>query len=82
MYQISISKKAQEEFSKLPNEVKKRIIGVLERASVDPHKYARRLSGDPAYRLRAGKYRIILDMDEKKKTLEVLRIGHRETVYQ
>ena len=82
MYKILVSKKAQEEFAKLPNEIKKRIIGVLERASINPYQHARRLSGDPAYRLRAGKYRIIVELDEKKKTIDVLRIGHRETIYQ
>lgn len=82
MYEIAISKTAQEEFNKLPNKARRRVVAVLERASVNPHRHARRLAGEPTCRLRAGKYRIILDINEKEKRIEVLRIGHREKVYQ
>ncbi len=82
MYEIAVSRTAQEEFGKLPKEVRRRVVAVLERASVNPHRHARRLSGEPTCRIRAGKYRIILDINEKEKRIEVLRIGHRERVYQ
>ncbi len=81
MYRAVFAKSAEKEFLGLPGEMQERVLGVLERISVQPHRYARRLTGLNAYRLRVGKLRIIIDINEKAQTLEVLKIGNRETVY-
>ncbi len=81
MYEVVLSRSAQKDLLRLPADQQDRIIGVLERASVSPLQHVKRLSGSDAYRLRAGKLRIILDINEKAKRIEVLRIGNRETVY-
>ena len=81
MYEIIISKKAHQEFKRLPKGIKERVVAVLERIKMNPYRFARKLAGNPAYRVRVGKHRIILDINENKKRLEVLRIGHRERIY-
>jgi len=81
MYDVVLSKSAQKDLLRLPPDQQDRIIGVLERASVSPRQYVKRLSGSDAYRLRAWKLRIILDINGKAKRIEVLRTGNRETVY-
>jgi mRNA interferase RelE/StbE len=82
MYEIVFSKSAEEDFQSLPEEIQDRVIGVLERISIKPQRSVKKLAGIDAHRLRVGKYRIILDINEKSKRLEILRIGHRETIYQ
>jgi mRNA-degrading endonuclease RelE of RelBE toxin-antitoxin system len=81
MYSIEFVESAQKEFSHLNKENQKRVIAVLERIRVRPHQFAMRLSGSKAYRVRAGKLRIIIDILEENKTIVVLKIGNRENVY-
>lgn len=81
MYSIEFVESSQKEFKQLNKENQKRILAVLGRIRVRPHEFALRLSGSKAYRVRAGKLRIIIDIMEKEKLILVLKIGHREKVY-
>jgi mRNA-degrading endonuclease RelE of RelBE toxin-antitoxin system len=82
MYTIIFSKSAQKDFEGLTQQMQVRVIGVLERISIRPHSFISRLVGSTAYRSRAGKYRIILDINENEKRIEVLRIGDRDSIYE
>lgn len=81
MYSIEFVSSAQKEFKNLSNNDQQRGISVLERIRIRPHSFALRLSGSKAYRVRAGKLRIIIDILEKEQMILVLKIGNRETVY-
>ncbi|MFZ5501636.1 MAG: type II toxin-antitoxin system RelE family toxin [Candidatus Micrarchaeota archaeon] len=54
---------------------------MLERIRVRPFEFALRLSGSKAYRVRAGKLRIILDIREEDSSIVILKIGNRESIY-
>ncbi|MEW6238963.1 MAG: type II toxin-antitoxin system RelE/ParE family toxin, partial [Candidatus Omnitrophota bacterium] len=45
----------------------------------NPYAHVRRLKGTPLFRLRAGKYRIIIYLE--KETIFVVNIGKRDSVY-
>ena len=81
MYEVVVSKSAKKDLQALPEEVQQRVIAVLERISVSPQRHARRLSGMDAFRVRVGKHRIIISINELAKRIEVLRIGNRESIY-
>lgn len=81
MYEVVISSSAAREIEKLAPDARERIFGVLRRANISPYRYARRLSGTDSYRIRAGKYRIIIDINERLNRIEVLTIGKRDSVY-
>ncbi|MBI2079170.1 type II toxin-antitoxin system RelE/ParE family toxin [Candidatus Micrarchaeota archaeon] len=81
MYRIEFLDSAQKEFKQLTKENQSRIISVLERIVVRPHSFALRLSGSKAYRVRAGKLRVILDIIEEKQIILVLKLGNRENIY-
>ena len=81
MYTIEFAAPAQKEFFRLIKEDQARVCSVLERIVVRPYSFALRLSGSKAYRVRAGKLRIILDIIEETQKIMVLKIGNRETVY-
>lgn len=81
MYCIQFVESAAKEFRHLEKEDQKRVGSVLERMRVRPHEFALRLSGSGAYRIRAGKLRIIVDIQKEDKQIIVLRIGNREKVY-
>ncbi len=82
MYSVELSKKAEEQHSKLPKEIRLRIINVLERIRIRPHSFVKRLIGSPYYRLRIGDYRLILDIQNDKLIIYVVEIGHRKNIYK
>jgi mRNA interferase RelE/StbE len=82
MYRIVFTSPVKSEFSKLDKELKRRILGVLERAKVRPQEFAKRLVGVPLWRLRAGNWRIIFEIDSRKELIIVHKIGNRENIYE
>ena len=82
MYEPIFTKKSEKDFDSLTDELKHRVIGVLERIKINPKKYLKKLAGTNLYRLRIGDYRVILDIDEKNKKLVCVRIGHRRNIYR
>jgi len=81
MYDIVFTDKAREQFLGLEKDAKERISSALERIRIKPEHYVTKLVGDPAYKLRVGDYRVLMDIDSGKLTILVLRVGHRKNVY-
>ena len=73
------TKSAFNDFKKLPKKVRKRIIGVLLKIRTNPWKYCKKLVGTRFYRIRAGDYRIIVQINKK---IYVLKIAHRKHIYK
>jgi len=82
MYEILFSDKAYRQLKKLEKDTQERIISVLERVRIKPEHHLTKLIGDPGYKLRVGDYRIILDVENSKLTILVLKIGHRKNIYK
>lgn len=82
MYDILFTSKAKKQLKKLEIKIQERIILVLERIRIRPEHYVTRLSGDPGYKLRAGNYRIIMDIKKEKLIILILKIGHRKSIYK
>lgn len=82
MYDILFSLRAKKEFDSLDGTVQKHIIGVLERIRVRPERFVKKLVGHPGYRLHAGDYRIILDIEKERLLILVLKVGHRKNIYK
>lgn len=82
MYSVEFSKKAEEEFSKFPKKMQSRIIDVLERIKIRPYHFVKKLSGTLYFRLRIGKYRAILDIQNDKSIIYVIKIGLRGNIYK
>ena len=80
-YEIIFSERAYKQLKKQEREVQIRIITALERIRIRPSVHLIKLVGDPAYRLRVGEHRVILDIDNKDLRILVLKIGHRRTIY-
>lgn len=80
-YEVIIPSKAKKTLDKLNNNIRERILKSLERIRVRPHDYLERLTNSPYYKLRTGDYRAIIDVQDNKLILYVIRIGHRKNVY-
>ena len=80
-YEIIFSDKALKQLEKLERKLQERIIAVLERIRIRPENYVTKLVGDPGYKLRVGDYRVIMDIDNKRLKILVLKVGHRKNIY-
>ena len=81
-YEIIFSASAFKELNKLERKDQERIISALERLRIRPERYVAKLVGDPGYRLRVGQYRVIMDIDERKLMILVIKVGHRKKIYK
>ena len=82
IYSIVYSELSFRQLKKLPKEIQRRIILVLERCSIRPYPLIKRLVGSPYFRLRVGNYRVIMDIREDKLIIFVIEVGHRKKIYK
>lgn len=82
-YKVYLTSSAEKTLRNLPKKDIRRIIAKLESLSIDPYPDGcRKLSGEEdTYRVRAGIYRIIYELNSGELIVIVLKIGHRKDVY-
>ena len=81
-YQIYIGKKAIKALEGLRYSDYDRIKNAIRNLASNPKPYGcKKLTGRPGYRIRQGDYRIIYDICEADRSVEVLAIGHRSNIY-
>ncbi len=82
MYEIFFTKTAEQQLKKLPKNIKNEIGSALERIKIRPFSYIKKLRNSRYYKLRVGRYRIILDANPIKLIILVIEIGHRSEIYK
>lgn len=82
MYDIFLSDTAEKQLSKLDKNIRDRIGKAIEKIRIRPGSFVERLVGMPFYKLRAGDYRIILDIQRKNLIILIIEIGHRKNIYK
>lgn len=82
MYIIEFSQHAEKQIYKLPKEVQLRVVASLERCRIRPYPHIKKLVGNPYFSLRAGDYRVIVDIQENKLIIFVIEMGHRKKIYK
>lgn len=82
MYELIYSDGALKSLHKLENNVQERVIKALERIRIRPYSFLIKLIGYPGYKLRVGDYRVILDIENDKLLILVIKIGHRKNIYK
>jgi len=78
-YKVLLHPKAAKTLSKSTE--KTRITEKLIQLKTNPIKAGKRLKPSEYYRLRIGDYRAIYEIDQTKKQVTILYIGHRKNVY-
>lgn len=81
---VRLAGAAEKTLLKLDPPVARRIIRKLEQiAAGDPRATGDALQGDErAWRYRVGDWRVICDLADASRTINVVRIGHRSDVYR
>jgi len=82
MYALDFTPMARKQFAKLPKELQQRITAALDRVLIRPHAFVEHLVNSPYYKLRVGKYRVILDVRGTELLILVIEPGPRESIYK
>ena len=82
MYDLRFTVLAEKQFSKLEKTIQKRIVSSLERIRIRPYSYIKKLVGNSYFRIRVGDYRVLLDINDGKLIILVIRLGHRKKIYK
>jgi mRNA interferase RelE/StbE len=80
-YSFLWTDRSRKDLEKLPPPRSKRIIDKIESISEDPHRTAERCEGYSYYHQRIGSHRAILEIDDSKLLISVIKIGPRKKVY-
>ena len=68
---------------RLPARTFARAVQAILKLERDPRpKGSKKLRGVQDYRLRVGEYRVLYSVDDQKRVVEVIAVGHRREVYR
>lgn len=84
VYKVKIDQKAQKEFDNLPIHVQERLEKKIDNLAQNPRPQGaiKLTNEDNLYRIRAGDYRVIYQIQDKILLILVVKIGHRREVYR
>jgi mRNA interferase RelE/StbE len=84
VYEVYVEKAAERDLKKIPAADFERIIPHLKGLAEDARPIgSRKISGSERdWRIRVGIYRIIYELNEKEKTVKILRVRHRREAYR
>jgi len=82
-YSVVIVSKAEKEFLKLPARVKASLTKKILSLEDNPRPLgAKKLKETDYYRIRVGDFRAIYSIDDTKRTVKILSMGHRREIYR
>ena len=83
MYQVIVTKTAEKQLDKIPNNYYILITTKLKKLVFDPRPSGcKKLVGyEHIYRIRVGSYRVIYTIDDNILIVEVIKVGTRQSVY-
>ena len=84
MYRVTISRSAIKELRSLPGKIIQKISEKIDSLAENPRPTgSKKVKGTKAnlWRIRVGDYRVIYEIDDEIKIVDVVKIGHRKDVY-
>ena len=83
-YNVKLKKSAEKTLFKLPKSIIKKIIFLLKELEHSPRPNGcKKLTGSTnTYRIRTGDYRMVYSIFDDVLVIEVIKIGHRKSIYQ
>ena len=84
MFSVTFARSARKELEALPVSFKLKILEKIEQLGYEPYPHGcKKIKGTmQSYRIRIGDYRVIYDIDGKKKIIDIVVIRHRQSAYK
>lgn len=80
-FQIIWSDSASNSIKKLDKIIAKQIYNKVGELKENPHRYVKKLTGSPYFRLRVGDYGVIMQINKGILQILIVKVGHRSTIY-
>lgn len=83
-YQVTFARSARRELERLPRSVAERILVRIDSLAENPRPPGcRKLQGPSRlWRIRTGEYRVVYDIDDDKRIIDITVIRHRGEAYR
>ena len=82
-YKVDVKRSAEKRLDSIDKKTVGKILLKIAGLRDDPlHAGVEKLRQGPGYRIRVGKYRIIYDIDFKKRLVYITKIGSRDKAYR
>jgi mRNA interferase RelE/StbE len=82
-YRVEILPAVERQLRRIDSGARRRIDAAILALAGDPRPHGcRKLSGSEAYRVRAGDYRILYEIEDAVLRVLVVKVGHRRDVYR
>jgi len=83
-YELLIERHAEKDLNKLETSLFTQIATKIKELADNPHPQAsKKIRGSKNdWRLRIGNYRILYEIDNRTKTIKIMRVKHRREVYR
>jgi len=83
-YSVTFARSARKELEKLPPTIAGRILGKIENLAIAPRPHGSlKLQGEKnLWRIRIGDYRVVYEIHDDKKSIDVAIVRHRKDVYR
>jgi mRNA interferase RelE/StbE len=82
-YQVILTKSAQKELDRLPDDKVNRILARLTGLETNPRPAdVKKLKGRDAWRIRVGDYRVIYEIHDRILQIMIITVGHRGEIYR
>jgi mRNA interferase RelE/StbE len=80
---VSLTASAEKELHRLPAKVVALLMPRIERLAAAPRPTGckKLKGGDKEWRIRMGDYRVVYEIDDSARTVDVTRIAHRSEAY-
>ena len=82
MYKVKFDDEPINFLNKLSQDLKERIFNKILSTKQNPFHFFDKLEDRKDFKLRVGDYRIIADINQNSKIIEITRIGHRKNIYK
>jgi len=82
-YKVYFKKSVEKDFDSIPKKDLKKILHRIKALALYPRPQGNeKLTGQERYRIRQGCYRIVYSIQDKERTIWVVKVGHRKEVYR
>lgn len=80
-WEVVFDPKARDKLKDFDKGIREKILKRIRKLEDRPEHFGKPLTGIDLWVLRAGDYRVIFDLNQDEKRVEILRVGHRRNVY-
>jgi mRNA interferase RelE/StbE len=83
VYKVELRRNARKALDKMQSQERSRILSSILTLEKEPRpRGIEKVKGTELWRIREGDYRIVYDIDDGRKIITVVRIGHRREIYR